>query len=312
VVDLDGARAGAPEHLDQLRAMAGHLDVPIQYGGGLRTLESVRDALAAGATRVVLGTAALRDERLLDAALAEAGADRVVVAVDARGGRVSVAGWTEASEILPEELELGTVAVLVLGSASIIYGALQAISRRNTDEVLAYSTIGQAGYILLALGVGGTIGFSAAVIYAVVNSLNKTLLFLAASLRGPLVGAAFAVGAFSVVGVPPAVGYIGKIAAFKAGLAAGGTVQVVALLAVIFAGSALSFIYMFQLYQRVFLADKPGDPWQSKNTSSRRPRVLVVLLAALVLAMGLWPEPLLVVSEQAATALTGSPGGGSP
>ena len=85
VVDLDGARAGAPEHLDQLRAMAGELDVPIQYGGGLRTLESVRDALGAGATRVVLGTAALRDERLLDAALAEAGPERVVVAVDARG-----------------------------------------------------------------------------------------------------------------------------------------------------------------------------------------------------------------------------------
>jgi multicomponent Na+:H+ antiporter subunit D len=69
---------------------------------------------------------------------------------------------------------------------------------------------------------------------------------------------------------------------------------------------------MFQLYQRVFLADKPGDPWQSKTTSSRRPRVLVVLLAALVLAMGLWPEPLLVLSEQAAASLTGSPGGGSP
>ncbi|MCA1718895.1 MAG: hypothetical protein LC781_19405, partial [Actinobacteria bacterium] len=89
-------------------------------------------------------------------------------------------------------------------------------------------------------------------------------------------------------------------------------VQIVALLAVIFAGSALSFIYMFQLYQRVFLADKPGDPWQSKNTSSRRLRALVVLLAALVLTMGLWPEPLLVLSEEAATALTGSPGGAQP
>lgn len=104
VVDLDGARSGAPEHLDQLRAMAGELGVPIQYGGGLRTLQAVRDALQAGAGRVVLGTAALRDERLLDAALAQAGPDRVVVAVDARGGRVSVSGWTEASDVLPEDL----------------------------------------------------------------------------------------------------------------------------------------------------------------------------------------------------------------
>ena len=104
VVDLDGARSGAPERLDQLRAMTDELAVPIQYGGGLRSLEAVRDALGAGAARVVLGTAALRDERLLDAALAEAGADRIVVAVDARAGTVSVAGWTESSEILPEEL----------------------------------------------------------------------------------------------------------------------------------------------------------------------------------------------------------------
>ena len=215
-------------------------------------------------------------------------------------------------EILPEELEIGTIAVLVLGSASIIYGALQAVSRRNTDEVLAYSAIGQAGYILVALGVGVPAGFSAAVIYAVVNSLNKALLFLSASLRGPLIGMSFAVGAFSVVGVPPAAGFVAKIAAFKAALAAGGTVVVVALLAVIFAGSALSFVYMFQLYQRVFLARRLNELQQSeKKASPRATRALVVVLAVLVLALGLWPEPLLVLGEGAAAAVTGGPGGGT-
>src|SRR5215210_7670480 len=93
--------------------------------------------------------------------------------------------------IMQRELEIGSTAVLVLGSASIIYGALQAISRRDTTEVLAYSAIGQVGYVLVALGVGGAIGFSAAVVYAVANSLNKALLFLASELRGPLVGAGF-------------------------------------------------------------------------------------------------------------------------
>jgi multicomponent Na+:H+ antiporter subunit D len=214
-------------------------------------------------------------------------------------------------EILPEELKIGTLAVLILGSASIIYGALQAVSRRNVDEVLAYSAIGQAGYILLALGVAGPIGFSAAVIYTVANSLNKTLLFLAASLRGPLVGAAFAVGAFSVVGVPPAVGFIGKIAVFKAGLASGGTTEAVALLAVIFLGSALSFVYMFQLYQRVFLAREPQGGYQEK-TSPQATRVLVAGLAVLVLAVGLWPEPLLVLGDGAAAALDARPDGESP
>ncbi len=108
--------------------------------------------------------------------------------------------------ILPRELEFGSTAVLVLGTASIIYGALQAISRRDTSEVMAYSAIGQVGYVLLALGVGGPAGYAAAVLYSVVNSLNKGVVFLAAGLRGPLVGGAFAVGAFSIAGVPPAAG----------------------------------------------------------------------------------------------------------
>jgi multicomponent Na+:H+ antiporter subunit D len=60
--------------------------------------------------------------------------------------------------ILPRELEFGSTAVLVLGTASILYGALQAISRRDTSEVMAYSAIGQVGYVLLALGIGGPRG----------------------------------------------------------------------------------------------------------------------------------------------------------
>ena len=213
--------------------------------------------------------------------------------------------------ILPDQLALGTYAILVLGSASILYGALQAISRSDISEVLAYSTIGQAGYILLALGIGGSVGFSAAAIYAIVNAINKALLFLVAELRGRFVGAAFAVGAFSVAGIPPAVGFIGKIAVFKAGLAAGGTGLVVALLAVIFLGSALSFVYMFQIYQRAFLAREPQGGHVDK-TSPRRARALVGILAALVLALGLWPEPLLILGEGAAAVLTESTGGGAP
>ena len=216
--------------------------------------------------------------------------------------------------ILSEQLTLGTYAVLVLGSASIIYGALQAISRIDTSEVLAYSAIGQAGYILLALGVGGSVGFSAAVIYAVVNSLNKALLFLVAGLRGPLVGAVFAVGAFSVAGVPPAVGFVAKIAVFKAGLAGGGgagTIEAVVLLAVIFLCSALSFVYMFQIYQRAFLAREP-QAGQRDKVSTRRARAIVAILAVLVLALGLWPEPLLILGEDAAADVMGASGGNAP
>ncbi len=206
--------------------------------------------------------------------------------------------------ILPKELELGTSAVLILGTASIVYGALQAISRREAVEVLAYSAIGQAGYILIALAIGGPVGFGAAIVYAVVNSLNKTLLFLAIGVRGPLVGAAFAVGAFSVVGVPPAAGFLGKLALFKASIAAGGVVLASVLVALVFLGGALSFLYAFQVYQRVFLV--PGD--RKGESSPVGARVLVLALAALVVALGVWPEPLLALADGAAAVLAGGPG----
>jgi phosphoribosylformimino-5-aminoimidazole carboxamide ribotide isomerase len=103
VVDLDGARAGDPASLGHLELIARELDVPVQYGGGLRSLASVRAALAAGAARVVLGTAAYTDPELLDRAL-ETWGGRVVVAVDVRGGQVSVAGWTKETQTRGEDV----------------------------------------------------------------------------------------------------------------------------------------------------------------------------------------------------------------
>ena len=103
IVDIDGARAGEPANLDHLERIADDLDVQVQYGGGLRSLAAVRSALDAGAARVVLGTAALTDQHMLAEALREFG-ERVRVAIDVRGGRVSVAGWTEATGRLPAEV----------------------------------------------------------------------------------------------------------------------------------------------------------------------------------------------------------------
>jgi phosphoribosylformimino-5-aminoimidazole carboxamide ribotide isomerase len=98
VVDLDGARAGEPRNGDAVRAIvdaAGR--VPVQLGGGLRSLEAVERALATGVDRVVLGTAALRDPALVrDAAARFPG--RVAVGLDARDGRVAVEGWLDTSE----------------------------------------------------------------------------------------------------------------------------------------------------------------------------------------------------------------------
>ncbi len=97
VVDLDGARSGSPQNLRHLERIAG-LGLPVQYGGGLREASSVRDALTAGAERVVLGTAAYTNLDFLDDVLAEHG-ERAVIAVDTRGGRVATAGWTQTTEL---------------------------------------------------------------------------------------------------------------------------------------------------------------------------------------------------------------------
>ena len=98
VVDLDGAKQGQPVNLEHLRRIVNELDIPVQYGGGLRSGQAVDDALAAGASRVILGTAAFKDPELLRRALDAHGPERVLVSVDVRGGRVATAGWTETTE----------------------------------------------------------------------------------------------------------------------------------------------------------------------------------------------------------------------
>jgi phosphoribosylformimino-5-aminoimidazole carboxamide ribotide isomerase len=102
VVDLDGAREGRPVNLAHLRRIATELTVPVEYGGGLRSLVDVREALAAGAARVVLGTAALVDVEFLESVVETWGV-RIVVAVDVREGHVSVSGWTKPTQMLPAD-----------------------------------------------------------------------------------------------------------------------------------------------------------------------------------------------------------------
>lgn len=103
VVDLDAARAGHPVNLAQVRRIVEAVDVPVQLGGGLRGSESVQEAFAAGARRVVLGTALQADPQLARALVRERG-DAIVAAVDARDGEVAVSGWTERTGIAVADL----------------------------------------------------------------------------------------------------------------------------------------------------------------------------------------------------------------
>jgi phosphoribosylformimino-5-aminoimidazole carboxamide ribotide isomerase len=98
VVDLDGAKAGEPVNLATVRRIADAVPFPIQVGGGLRNAKCVANVLRSGAERVVIGTAAMRNPEFLATMLREHD-ERIVVSVDARDGKVSLAGWTETSDV---------------------------------------------------------------------------------------------------------------------------------------------------------------------------------------------------------------------
>jgi phosphoribosylformimino-5-aminoimidazole carboxamide ribotide isomerase len=98
VVDLDGARAGEPRSLEHLRRIVKGTGVPVQYGGGLRTLPAVREALRAGAERAIVGTAAFSDVDFLDDIVSAFG-PRIVVSVDVRDGLIATAGWTQTTQM---------------------------------------------------------------------------------------------------------------------------------------------------------------------------------------------------------------------
>lgn len=97
VVDLDGAKTGEQVNLDLVGQIASLSDVPVQLGGGVRTIEAAQRAVDKGVDRVIVGTAALENVEFVTTLCSSIGPERVVVGVDARDGYVAVRGWTEES-----------------------------------------------------------------------------------------------------------------------------------------------------------------------------------------------------------------------
>lgn len=103
VVDLDGAREGAPRNGDVVARILASVSVPVQVSGGIRDVSTVDDLLDLGADRVVMGTAAIKDQTVLLNAVTLF-RERIVVSVDARDGLVRTEGWTEGSEVRAPDL----------------------------------------------------------------------------------------------------------------------------------------------------------------------------------------------------------------
>ncbi len=144
VVDLDAARGGSDDRAhnrDAIRKMCEVLDIPIQVGGGIRSLSQIEAMLDQGVYRVILGTAAIRDPDLVEAAIDRFSCRRIVVGIDARDGEVRVQGWTEGSGVdavtFAQEME-------ARGVRRIVYTDISRDGTMSGPNVEAYRAMGSA------------------------------------------------------------------------------------------------------------------------------------------------------------------------
>lgn len=136
VVDLNGAIEGRPANLAQIEAILNAVSVPVQVGGGIRTLDTVRTYLGCGAKRVVMGTAVLQNRSVLEEAC-ELFPERILVGIDAKNGKVAVKGWTAVSDTSARDL-VRTLAGLNL--AGVIYTDISRDGMLQGPDLLSLKT----------------------------------------------------------------------------------------------------------------------------------------------------------------------------
>jgi phosphoribosylformimino-5-aminoimidazole carboxamide ribotide isomerase len=149
VVDLDGARDGAPAQRDVIGAIVAALDIPVQVGGGVRTAAHAADLYRTGVARVVVGTAAIERPELIDELLTAWGPERVVVGVDARNGLVATRGWTATSETGAEVL---IVAMRERGVRRVVYTDIDRDGTLVAPNFEAIERIASLGVSVVASG----------------------------------------------------------------------------------------------------------------------------------------------------------------
>ena len=184
VVDLDGARTGTPANLDHIRAIANRFTVKIQAGGGIRDFDTAEAFAEAGVSRIVVGTAAIRDKELIGR-LVDRHADGMAVAVDARNGLVASSGWTETSDVrvtdLARDLAIQGVPTLIYTNVSVD-GTLQGVDLVSTETV--------------ARAFGGDLIYSGGI--GSVDDVAALARLRHRGLRGVIVGRAIYMGRFTL------------------------------------------------------------------------------------------------------------------
>lgn len=161
IVDLDGAKTGTPHNIAHVSRIASELNIPVQVGGGVRTLDIAEQLLAAGVSRVVLGTKLATDDAFVRAAVESFGSERIVAGIDAKAMKVATAGWIEETHI--EALDL-VRNLSQLGIRHLVFTDIARDGMQTGFDPDAYRAIaGAAGFpVIISGGVATLQDFSAA------------------------------------------------------------------------------------------------------------------------------------------------------
>lgn len=147
VVDLDGAKTGDSLNKEAIRAIAGSVSIPVQVGGGVRSMDIIDAHIAAGVSRVIIGTAAIQNQQFLKEAVTKYG-DQIAVSIDARNGFVATDGWTKTSDVKAVELlkELAEIGVRTVVYTDILkdgmmqgpnFTELEMMDRASNIDIIA-------------------------------------------------------------------------------------------------------------------------------------------------------------------------------
>ncbi|MBQ7334552.1 MAG: 1-(5-phosphoribosyl)-5-[Clostridia bacterium] len=181
LVDLEGAKSGTTPNIDTIRRLAAESNLFTEVGGGIRTMNTVRAYLDAGVDRVILGTAAVKDEAFLREAVSAYG-EKIAVGVDIRDGKVAIHGWTETSEIDAmdfmaklEQIGVRTVICTDISRDGAMAGTNHDLYRQLSEK-----------YALQIIASGG------------VSSLEDVRRLAKRNLYGAIIGKAYYTGAISL------------------------------------------------------------------------------------------------------------------
>jgi len=208
--------------------------------------------------------------------------------------------------------------LVFLGLVTLLIGEVSAFSQNNIKRLLAYSSIGQIGLIVFALGMGISHGVVGGLFQLISHALSKALLFLAVGYmiyrsgsmdisklegmgkRMPLTSLAFTIGAFSLVGLPPFIGFPSKFLIIRAALSKHELLYTV-LVAFVLLGTVIEGAYFFRVVQVLYFKGNPTD--LQREEAPVQALIPIFILIVLIVMVGVYPKPMTAILNSASSEL---------